>query len=63
MSGKLVFTGLVLGSACLLLTAPARADIFMCLQADGVPLFTNLPRDARCQLQRQTKGSPMCCRW
>lgn len=58
MSGKLVFTGLVLGSACLLLTAPARADIFMCLQADGVPLFTNLPRDARCQLQRQTKGSP-----
>lgn len=42
--------GSVLGLACLVAGGPAAADVYKCTQADGTPLFTNVPEDPRCRL-------------
>lgn len=57
MSGRRAVAGFAIGWACVLAAAPAVADIYKCTQANGAPLFTNLPRDGRCQLQRREKGA------
>lgn len=42
--------GSVLGLACLVAGGQAAADVYKCTQADGTPLFTNVPEDPRCRL-------------
>lgn len=41
---------LALGVACFAAGVPALADVYKCTQADGTPLFTNVPEDPRCRL-------------
>jgi len=58
MSCRLATLGGSVGFAFLMAAAPATAGVYRCLQANGVPLFTNLPKDSRCLLQSQLKGVP-----
>ncbi|MBL8535049.1 MAG: transglycosylase SLT domain-containing protein [Betaproteobacteria bacterium] len=54
MRSRPVAVLLALAAACALLpgsgAAWAQADIYRCTGEDGVPLFTNIPNDRRCQV-------------
>jgi hypothetical protein len=52
------FLAAVAGTLCLTLSAAAWADIYKCMQADGTPLFTNVPEDPRCDLHMKLDKTP-----
>ncbi|MCW5624342.1 MAG: transglycosylase SLT domain-containing protein, partial [Burkholderiales bacterium] len=49
---------LLAGVCCLTLSGAATADIYKCMQADGTPLFTNVPEDPRCRLHLKLDREP-----
>lgn len=54
---KPVLVTTLLGGS-LTLSVGASADIYKCMQADGTPLFTNIPEDKRCMLHLKTTPEP-----
>jgi soluble lytic murein transglycosylase-like protein len=49
---------LALGGIALTQSGFAGADIYKCMQADGTPLFTNVPEDPRCRLHLKLDKEP-----
>lgn len=55
---KTAFLTVALGVLALTQSGLAGADIYKCTQADGTPLFTNVPEDARCQMHLKLDKEP-----
>jgi len=55
---KTVFLACAFGGIALTQSGLAAADIYKCTQADGTPLFTNVPEDPRCQLHIKLNKEP-----
>ncbi|MEO8039430.1 MAG: lytic transglycosylase domain-containing protein [Betaproteobacteria bacterium] len=49
---------LALAGTALTQSGVASADIFRCMQADGTPLFTNVPDEPRCRLHLKLHKEP-----
>ncbi len=58
MQLKNAFLTLALGGIALTQSGFAGADIYKCMQADGTPLYTNVPEDPRCQLHLKLDKEP-----
>jgi hypothetical protein len=55
---KTAYLTLALGVLAVTQSGLAGADIYKCIQADGTPLFTNVPEDARCQMHLKEGKEP-----
>jgi len=55
---KTALLTLALGGIVLTQSGLASADIYRCMQADGTPLFTNVPGDLRCRLHLKLDKEP-----